>query len=52
MAGLYPDEYMLKFDFHGVKLEFFRASTPLQKQIILNAKSSKYLDATLSMLDF
>lgn len=51
MAGLFPDEYMLKFDFHGVKLEFFRSSMPLQKQIILNAKTSKYLDANLSILD-
>jgi len=51
LAGLFPDEYMLKFNFHGVKLEFFRASMPLQKQIIRNAITSKYLDANLNILD-
>lgn len=51
MAGLFPDEYMLKFNFHGVKLEFFRASMPLQKKIISNAIDSKYLDENLRILD-
>ncbi len=51
MVGLFPDEYMLKFDFHGVKLEFFRSSTQLQKKIISNAEGTKYLDASLSILD-
>lgn len=50
MAGLFPDEYMLKFNLHGVKLEFFRASLPLQKKIISNAIDSKYLDGNLRIL--
>jgi len=51
IAGLVPDEYMLKFNLDGVKLEFFRASTPLQINIIMNAKASKYLEASLRILD-
>jgi len=51
MAGLVPDEYMLKFNLDGVKLEFFRASTPLQIKIIKDAKASKYLGARLNILD-
>jgi len=51
MAGLVPDEYMLKFNLAGVKLEFFRASTPLQIKILKDAKPSKYLEGTLSILD-
>ena len=51
MAGLFPDEYMLKFDLHGVKLEFFKASTPLQKEILANATPSYYEDGLLRMLD-
>ena len=51
MAGLVPDEYMLKFNLNGVKLEFFRASTPLQIKILNDAKASKYLEGTLNILD-
>ena len=51
IAGLVPDEYMLKFNLDGVKLEFFRASTPLQINIIMDAKASKYLEASLRILD-
>ena len=51
MAGLVPDEYMLKFNLDGVKLEFFRASTPLQVSIITDAKASKYLESSLRILD-
>jgi len=51
MAGLVPDEYMLKFNLDGVKLEFFRASIPLQISIITDAKSSKYLESSLRILD-
>ena len=51
MAGLFPDEYMLKFDLHGVKLEFFKASTPLQKEILANATPNHYEDGLLQMLD-
>lgn len=51
MAGLFPDEYMLKFNLHGVKLEFFRASLTLQQKIISDAIDTKYLNANLKILD-
>ena len=51
MAGLVPDEYMLKFNLDGVKLEFFRASTPLQIKILKSSKFSKYLEGNLIILD-
>jgi len=51
LAGLFPDEYMLKFDLHGVKLEFFKASTPMQNSIVANATITKYSDSNLNMLD-
>lgn len=51
LAGLFPDEYMLKFDLHGVKLEFFKASTPMQNSIVTDATITKYSDSNLSMLD-
>ena len=51
MAGLVPDEYMLKFNLDGVKLEFFRASTPVQIKILKSAKASTYLEGTLNILD-
>ena len=51
MAGLVPDEYMLKFNLDGVKLEFFRASTPLQIKILKSAKASTYLEGMLNILD-
>lgn len=51
MAGLFPDEYMLKFDLHGVKLEFFRATTPLQKEILSNTSTTFYNNGKLQISD-
>ncbi len=51
LAGLFPDEYMLKFNLHGVKLEFFKASTLVQNSIITNATAAKYIDSKLNILD-
>ena len=51
MAGLFPDEYMLKFALHGVKLEFFKASTPLQKEILFNASTTYYNNGKLQISD-
>lgn len=51
MAGLFPDEYMLKFNLQGVKIEFFQASTPMQKEIIENAVLYSYEKANLQILD-
>lgn len=51
LAGLFPDEYMLKFDLHGVKLEFFKASTLIQNRIVADATITKYCDSKLNILD-
>jgi hypothetical protein len=51
LAGLFPDEYMLKFDLHGVKLEFFKASTLMQNSIVSDATITKYCDSKLNILD-
>jgi len=34
MAGLFPDEYMIKFTLNNVKLEFFQANRAIQKEIL------------------
>jgi hypothetical protein len=49
MAGLFPDEHMLKFNLHGVKLEFFQASTPLQKEILTHATPTPYKKSLLAV---
>ena len=51
IAGLFPDEYMLKFNLDGVKVEFFKASTAIQNSIISTAVITKYHDSALSLLD-
>lgn len=38
IAGLFPDEWILKFFIDGVKIEFFQASTPLMKKIIKSSR--------------
>jgi predicted nucleotidyltransferase component of viral defense system len=51
MAGLFPDEYMIKFVVNNVKLEFFQANRPIQKDILSNASFSNYKDSNLKILD-
>ena len=51
LAGLFPDEHMLKFNLHGIKLEFFAAFTPLQKEIIKAASIQPYKKGKLQILD-
>ncbi len=51
LAGLFPDEYMLKFNLHGIKLEFFAASTPLQKEIVKTASPQPYQKGKLQIID-
>ncbi|MFA7083327.1 MAG: nucleotidyl transferase AbiEii/AbiGii toxin family protein [Arcobacteraceae bacterium] len=51
MAGLFPDEFMIKFILDNVKLEFFQANRPIQKEILLDAKFSNYQNANLKILD-
>lgn len=51
MAGLFPDEYMIKFVLDDVKLEFFQANRPIQKEILSTASFSNYEDSKLKILD-
>jgi hypothetical protein len=51
MAGLFPDEYMLKFVLDDVKLEFFQANRPIQKKILSTATFSHFENSKLKILD-
>ena len=51
MAGLFPDEYMIKFVLDNVKLEFFQANRPIQKEILSIATFINYEDSKLKILD-
>ena len=51
MAGLFPDEYMIKFLLNNVKLEFFQANRPIQKEILSTASFVSYENSKLKILD-
>ena len=51
MAGLFPDEYMIKFVLDDVKLEFFQANRPIQKEILSTATFTNYENSNLKILD-
>lgn len=51
MAGLFPDEYMIKFLLDEVKIEFFQANRPIQKEILQAASFTNYKDSNLKILD-
>lgn len=51
MAGLFPDEYMIKFVLDNVKLEFFQANRPVQKEILSQATFSSFENSKLKILD-
>lgn len=51
MAGLFPDEYMIKFILDDVKLEFFQANRPIQKEILSKATFINYENSNLKILD-
>ena len=51
MAGLFPDEYMIKFVLDNVKLEFFQANRPIQKGILSTATFVGYENSKLKILD-
>ena len=51
MAGLFPDEYMMKFILNNVKIDFFQANRPIQKEILKSATSTKYKDSNIKILD-
>ena len=51
MAGLFPEEYMLKFILYGVKIEFFQANRSIQKEILSGATFEYFEDSKLKILD-
>ncbi len=51
MAGLFPDEYLIKFVLDNVKLEFFQANRPIQKEILSTATFVNYENSNLKILD-
>ncbi|MEA2049367.1 MAG: nucleotidyl transferase AbiEii/AbiGii toxin family protein [Campylobacterota bacterium] len=51
MVGLFPDEYMIKFVLDDVKLEFFQANRPIQKEILSTATFTNYENSNLKILD-
>ena len=51
MAGLFADEYMIKFVLDDVKLEFFQANRPIQKEILNNATFTNFENSNLKILD-
>jgi len=51
MAGLFPDEYMIKFILDNVKLEFFQANRAIQKEILNNATFTNFENSKLKILD-
>lgn len=51
LAGLPPDEYMIKFALDNVKLEFFQANRPIQKEILSSATFTNYENSKLKILD-
>ncbi|MAD42918.1 MAG: hypothetical protein CL623_11090 [Arcobacter sp.] len=51
MAGLFPDEYMIKFLLDHVKLEFFQANRVIQKEILKVATFTNYENSNLRILD-
>jgi len=51
MAGLFPDEYMIKFILDDVKLEFFQANRPIQKEILQDATFTNFENSKLKILD-
>ena len=51
LAGLFPDEYILKFILDDVKIEFFFANRPIQKQILKKLTFTNYENSNLKILD-
>jgi predicted nucleotidyltransferase component of viral defense system len=51
LAGLFPGEYILKFILDEVKIEFFYANRPIQKEILANDTYMNYENSTLKILD-
>ena len=51
LAGLFPDEYILKFLLDDVKIEFFFANRPIQNEILKELTFTNYENSNLKILD-
>lgn len=51
LAGLFPDEYILKFVLDGVKIEFFCANREVQKEILKELSYCNFQSSKLKILD-
>lgn len=51
LAGLFPDEYILKFTLDNVKIEFFFANRPIQKDILKKLTFTNFENSNLKILD-
>jgi len=51
IAGLFPDEYIIKFTLDKVLLEFFQANRPIQKDILKKATFAYFENTKLKILD-
>lgn len=51
LAGLFPDEYILKFVLDDVKIEFFFANRPIQKDILKELTFTNFENSNLKILD-
>ncbi len=51
LAGLFPDEYILKFVLDNVKIEFFFANRPIQNEILKDLSFTNYENSNLKILD-
>jgi len=51
LAGLFPDEHILKFNLDGVKIEFFKASRTIQLEILQQSSFTQYENSNIKILD-
>ena len=51
LAGLFPDEHILKFNLDGVKVEFFKASRTLQIEILEQSSFTQFENSNIKILD-
>ena len=51
LAGLFPDEHILKFNLDGVKVEFFKASRTLQLEILEKSSFTQFENSNIKILD-
>lgn len=51
LAGLFPQEHIIKFNLDGVKVEFFKASRVLQLEILEESSFTQFENSNIKILD-